>query len=259
MERVKAEVIQVLQALLGPKALVLRNDSPSRALEGLPSYVDTIGSAPEQVEIEENGVRFEVPLLSGQKTGWFYDQRLNRARMLDYVRGRRVLDGFSYIGAWGVQAAAAGADEVVCLDSSAGALERLQRNAALNGVKSRITAMQGDALEALKELSGQFGTVILDPPAFIKRKKDVVQGEQAYWRLNELGMRCLRGDGTLITSSCSYHLSAERLQGILLRASRNAERRLQLLEQGGQGPDHPVHPAIPETRYLKVYFVHVLA
>lgn len=258
MERVKATIIEVLQALFGPKALVLRNDGPSRTLEGLPSYVETVGPAPEAVALEENGVRFEVSMLAGQKTGWFYDQRPQRTRMRGYVLGRRVLDAFSYIGAWGIQAAAAGAAEVVCLDSSAKALAQLERNALLNGVESRVRTVQGDALESLKGLARQFDVVILDPPAFIKRKKDQAQGEQAYLRLNELGMRCLRGDGILMTSSCSYHLSAERLQEILLRASRNAECRLQLLEQGGQGPDHPVHPAIPETRYLKAFFTRIL-
>ena len=119
--------------------------------------------------------------------------------------------------------------------------------------------MQGDALSALKDLAGPFDVVILDPPAFIKRKKDLRQGEQAYLRLNELGMRCLADDGILISASCSWHLPSDRLQAILAQAARSTGRRLQILEQGAQGPDHPVHPAIPETRYLKVFIARVLS
>jgi 23S rRNA (cytosine1962-C5)-methyltransferase len=199
-----------------------------------------------------------VPLLRGQKTGWFYDQRLNRQRMLSYAANCKVLDCFSYTGAWGVQAALAGASKVVCLDSSDSALGYVQRNAAQNGVADRIETVRGDALEMLSSLGDEFDLAVVDPPAFIKRKKDSVKGEQAYLRLNTAAMRCLAPGGFLISSSCSYHLPAERLQRILLAAARSLGRELQLLEQGGQGPDHPVHPAIPETRYLKTFFARLL-
>ncbi len=258
MERVKEDLIRALEAVLAPRAVLLRNDTATRALEGLASYVEPIGEVPEEIRLTEHGAVFAVPLLGGQKTGWFYDQRLNRQRMLSYVASRRVLDCFSYTGAWGVQAAVAGASQVVCLDSSETALAYVQRNAADNGVAARVKTVQGDALEMLASLGGGFDVVVVDPPAFVKRKKDSAKGEQAYLRLNTAAMRCLAPDGLLISSSCSYHLPGERLQRILLAAARSLGRELQLLEQGGQGPDHPVHPAIAETRYLKTFFARVL-
>ncbi len=262
MERLKLEVVAAIDKVLHPRAILLRNDSASRETEGLQSYVESaLGEVPERVAIEENGVRFEVPVLAGQKTGWFYDQRLNRARLPNYVAGSRVLDVFSYIGAWGVQAAAVGAASVLCIESSARAADWARSNAALNGVEGKLAVMQNDAFEALRLLRAErehFDVVIVDPPAFIKRKKDVKEGMQAYHRLNQMAMQVLAKDGILISASCSYHLASSDLQQILLRSSRHLDRFLQLVEQGGQAPDHPVHPAIPETSYLKVFFSRLL-
>ncbi|MCL5801376.1 MAG: class I SAM-dependent rRNA methyltransferase [Gammaproteobacteria bacterium] len=261
MERVKIEVVAALQKVIKPRAIVLRNDTSSRALEGLPKYVETVlGETPEWVRLEENGVVFEVPVLTGQKTGWFYDHRMNRARMRHYVKDRRVLDVFSYLGGWGVQAAAAGASEVLCVDSSQTALDQLSHNAMLNNVAERVTGMQADAFDALKSLRAErqkFDVVILDPPAFIKRKKDLKQGLQAYHQLNQMAMQVLPKDGILISASCSHHLEPNALQDVLLQTSRHVDRSLQILEQGQQGPDHPIHPAIPETRYLKAFFTRI--
>lgn len=261
MERVREELVAALDEVVRPASLLLRNDVPARALEGLDSYVEpALGSIPEQVEIEENGARFEVPLLAGQKTGWFYDHCPNRARMQRYVRDRRVLDVFSYIGGWGVQAAVADAEQVLCVDSSEPALEQLRRNAVLNGVEARVSTRRGDAFAVLAELrasGARFEVVILDPPAFIKRKKDRKQGEEAYRRLNRAAIELLEEDGILISASCSFHFSRDALRLALLRASRSAGRELQLLEEGHQGADHPVHPAIPETDYLKAFFARI--
>ena len=261
MERVKTEVIAALQKVIKPRAIVLRNDTSSRALEGLPKYIETaLGEVPERVRLEENGVQFDIPVLTGQKTGWFYDHRMNRARMQHYVKDRRVLDVFSYLGGWGVQAAAAGASEVLCVDSSQSALDQLRHNAALNNVSERVAAVHSDAFDALKSLRAErqkFDVVILDPPAFIKRKKDHKQGLQAYHQLNQMAMQVLAKDGILISASCSHHLEPDALQNVLLQTSRHVDRNLQILEQGQQGPDHPIHPAIPETRYLKAFFARV--
>jgi 23S rRNA (cytosine1962-C5)-methyltransferase len=258
MERVRDDVIAALDEIVRPSGILLRNDSSSRALEGLESYVETVlGSVPDSVIIEENRVQFEVPLAAGQKTGWFYDHRPNRARLQRYVPGKRVLDVFSYIGGWGVQAAVAGAERTACIDSSGSALEHVQRNAALNGVDARVTTLQGDAFEALRALRTEgerFDVVVLDPPAFIKRKKDMKQGEQAYRRINQLAMQLLETDGVLVSASCSFHMSRDALLGAVLWASRNVDRELQIVEEGHQGADHPVHPAIPETNYLKAFF-----
>jgi 23S rRNA (cytosine1962-C5)-methyltransferase len=256
IERVKDDVADVLRDLFHPAGILFRNDASGRALEGLDEYVETAhGTVPDLVPLEENGVRFEAPM-SGQKTGWFYDHRMNRARMAAYVRGKRVLDVFSYVGGWGVQAAAAGADAVVCVDSSAPALEQVARNAALNGVEANVSTRRGDAFDVLRLLAAEgekFDVVVLDPPAFVKRKKDLKAGEEAYRRVNALAMEVLRQDGILISASCSYHMPRELLQDAMLRAARQRGRLLQIVEQGHQGPDHPVHPAIPETAYLKAF------
>jgi 23S rRNA (cytosine1962-C5)-methyltransferase len=262
MERLRDDVVAELARLLQPAGILLRNDTGSRELEGLPLYVEAAhGSVPDRVEIRENGVRFIVPLTSGQKTGWFYDHRDNRARLGRYAAGRRVLDVFSYAGGWGLQAAVAGATEVLCVDSSAGALQVLAESAALNGVEGRVRTLQDDAFDALGELAAKrerFDLVVLDPPAFVKRKKDLKQGEKAYQRINRLALELLSDEGVLVSASCSYHLSRDSLLDAVLRAGRDAGRELQILEEGHQAPDHPIHPAIPETAYLKAFFARVL-
>ena len=262
MERVKDEILTALQEVLRPTRIVLRNDSSGRALEGLDDYVETVlGDVVDLVFLEENGARFEAPILSGQKTGWFYDHRLNRARMQHYVGDKRVLDVFSYIGGWGVQAAMAGATEVLCVDSSDTALAQLAHNASLNQVTSLIRTQAGDAFEVLKGLRTErerFDVVILDPPAFIKRKKDFHAGQTAYQRLNQAAMQLLSKDGILISASCSYHLTRENLKQTLLQTSRHVDRQLLVLEQGHQGPDHPLLPAVAETEYLKSFICRVL-
>ncbi len=255
MEAVLEEIAEALDKVLKPLAILWRNDTAARAQEGLESYVKpALGEVPETVTIEENGTRFEVPLLDGQKTGWFYDHRMNRARVQQMAKGLRVLDAFSYIGGWGIEAAVAGAKEVVCVDSSAKALDLVERNAVLNDVTDRVSSIEGDAFEALKTLRAereQFDLVIVDPPAFIKRKKDAKKGIEAYQRINTAAMQLLGKDGLLVSASCSFHLTPDSHRDLLLRSSRHLDRTLQLLEQGHQGPDHPVHPAIPETDYIK--------
>jgi 23S rRNA (cytosine1962-C5)-methyltransferase len=260
MERVVEAVLEALRDTVPAEGILLRNDGSTRALEGLDAYVRVAhGEVPDLLPVEENGVRFEVPV-TGQKTGWFYDHRMNRARMAAYARGRRVLDVFSYAGGWGVQAAVAGAAEVVCVDASAPALEAAERSSALNGVEGRVRTVRADAFDALGRMAAdgeRFGLVVLDPPAFVKRKKDLRAGEEAYRRANQLAMELLEPDGILVSASCSHHLGREALQDSILRAGRRLGREVQLLEEGHQGPDHPVHPAIPETAYLKCFVARV--
>ena len=255
MEQHKDDVIAALVQVLKPSGILFKNDSAARDAEGLERYVETVfGLVPEWVALEENGVKFEAPVMAGQKTGWFYDHRMNRARLAPYVKGKKVLDLFSYIGGWGIQAAAFGASEVTCVDASSFALDGVERNAALNGFAERVTCMEGDVFEALKELKAneeRFDVIVADPPACIKRKQDLKNGEGAYRRLNEQAMRLLSKDGILVSASCSMHLPEDDLQNILLTSARHLDRNIQLLERGGQGPDHPVHPAIAETRYIK--------
>lgn len=262
MERARADILAALEQVLRPKGIVLRNDTQIRELEGLAQGVETVlGDPPGDLELEEGGTRFLVSPLSGQKTGWFYDQAENRGRLPRFGIGSRVLDVCSYIGAWGVQAAVAGSEEVVCVDSSPAALERVGENADRNGVVARVSGLQGDAFDVLRALRDQqerFDQVILDPPAFIKRRKDEKEGTQAYQRLNRLGLELLESGGLLVTSSCSFHMGRDAFLRTVQQAARRAGRSLQLLEAGGQGPDHPVHPAIPETAYLKTFFFRSL-
>jgi len=260
MESLKAQVIAGLQSALKPRGILLRNDGGLRELEGLPAYVETVGEVPDEVELLESGVRFLAPLRAGQKTGWFYDQHDNRDRLARYVRGARVLDVFSYVGGWAIRSAAFGASAVTCIDSSQTALDAARRSAGLNGFE--IETIRDEALDALKALrreQRQFDVVVVDPPALIKRKKDYEAGLEHYAALNRAALHLLPADGILISCSCSHHLEAEALQRILLRESRHAGRRLQILEQAAQSADHPVHPAIPETRYLKGFYCRVLA
>jgi 23S rRNA (cytosine1962-C5)-methyltransferase len=260
MERLKAPIQDAVLQVLECETLLFKNDGAARELEGLPVYVEAgRGGIDEYGSVLEEGLRFALPLAAGQKTGWFFDQAANRRALTKYVRGgARVLDVFSYVGAWGLRAARAGAAEVICVDSSALALELAATNAERNALK--ITTLKGDAfaiLEALADERARFDIVIVDPPAFAKRKKDLPKALAAYKRLNQLAMQLLGADGILVSCSCSYHVSAQDLEDAIAKAARAADKHVQLLEMGGQAPDHPVHPAIPETRYLKAYFCRV--
>jgi 23S rRNA (cytosine1962-C5)-methyltransferase len=260
MEAMRADVEAAVRKAIAPTAMLWKNDAGVRELEGLPSYVEpAFGDLPEFVDVEEGGVTFRIPLGAGQKTGWFFDQAANRLALRKYVGGSRVLDVFSYLGAWGLGALRAGATEVTCVDSSATALEGLQAAAAANGLKP--ATIRGDAFDVMEQLHAErrrFDVVVIDPPAFIKRKKDIPKGEAAYRRLNQLAIQLLERDGILVSCSCSYHLEPQQLLAAIQRAARHLDRFAQVVEVGGQAPDHPIHPAIPETRYLKAYFCRVV-
>lgn len=265
MERLKLEIKRALEQVLRCDAVLFKNDGSTREMEGLTNYIEVASGHFEAMgKVIEDGLEFEAPLIEGQKTGWFFDQAANRRALPKYVqKGARVLDVFSYVGAWGVRAAHCGAGEVLCVDSSAAALEAAGANAQRNQARigqARIGTQKGDAFEVLEELKAKrarFDVVIIDPPAFAKRKKDLPKALAAYRRLNQLAMQVLAADGILVSCSCSYHVSAEELQDAIAKAAKSADRHLQIIEIGGQAPDHPVHPAIPETRYLKAYFCRV--
>ncbi|WP_241503966.1 class I SAM-dependent rRNA methyltransferase [Pelagibaculum spongiae] len=255
------ELKQAMEKVLKPESVLLRNDGKSRKAEGMESYIKPlIGEPPELVDLVENGVKFQAPISTGQKTGWFYDHRINRAAVMQHAKGKRVLDVFSYIGGWAVQAAVGGASEVWAIDSSEKALDQLLANGELNGVGDKLTALQGDAFEALKELKNQnerFDLIVLDPPALIPRRRDFKAGLSAYRRLNELAIRLLSKDGMLVSCSCSMHLPKDQLTDQLRGAAVHLDRNLQIIGFGGQGPDHPILPAVPETDYLKATFCRV--
>jgi len=249
-----------MPAVLPPRALVWKNDGSARELEQLPRQLLTpIGRAPEELQVLEAGLNFTVPLAAAQKTGWFFDQRANREQWRHMLSpGARVLDVCSYAGAWAIAAMTRGAAGALCVDASEPALAVATRNAAANGVA--IATRQGDAFEVLDELlraGERYDAIVLDPPAFIKRKKDIARGQAAYRKLNQAAMRLLERDALLVSCSCSYHLAPEELVGLIQSAARHTGRFVQIIHSGGQAPDHPVHPAIPETRYLKAFFCRV--
>ena len=256
MDAVKDLVRDALQQVIPSVASIyMRNDNPMRGHEKLSLNSDNLfGLTPAEVEIQENDVRFSIPLLAGQKTGWFYDHRLNRARLKAYVKNQTVLDVFSYLGGWGVQAAVFGAAQVTCIEASKLASDLIQHNAALNAVSDKVSVMTDDAFDAMKNLiqAGKtFDVITLDPPAFVKRAKDRREGMLAYQRVNELALKLLKPGGVLVSCSCSMHVTMEELQSLVQRAAVKTRSTLQILERGHQAPDHPVHPAIPETDYLK--------
>lgn len=262
IERLKPAVESAVQKVLKPRALIWKNDAGIRELEGLMPYADVgFGEPPGALSVREGGLEFTVDAIGGQKTGWFYDQRANRDALAPLVKGARVLDMFSYLGAWGLRAAAMGATEVVCVDASATAVDLVADNARRNGLQDRVRAERADAFEhlkALREAREHFDVVILDPPAFVKRKKDLKEGALAYRRINELAMQVLGKDGVLVTCSCSYHMSRAALLDAVQKGARHLDRNVQVLQRLQQAPDHPVHPAIPETDYLKGFVCRVL-
>lgn len=249
--------LEALNAVISPKGILLRNTGSTRSLEGLDPLDEPVGDVPDRIEVLENDMRVAAPLRTGQKTGYFFDQRDNRMRFRRYVApGSRVLDVFSYVGAWGISALHAGAQSVACIDQSPLALEYVSENARM--MNREIETLAGDALEVMNYLHSErrkFDTIVLDPPALVKRKKDAAAGESHYRRLHEAALKLLVEDGFLISASCSHHLPVERLQRVTLDAARSVGRPLQILEQHGHAPDHPVHPAMPETQYLKALYL----
>jgi len=262
MERLREQVLDALDKVLSPRVVLWRNDGPLRALEGLEPYVAAArGKVPEFVDLPEHGARYKVAPGRGQKTGWFYDHYDNRAAMGRHVAGCRVLDLFCYTGAWGIQAALSGAGKVFCSDASAPALEVLRDNLELNALGDQIEVLEGDAFKVLQDLhqaGERFDVVVLDPPAFVKRRKDLRSGTQGYRRLNQAAMQVLARDGILVSCSCSQHLPANQHLEVMLGAARHLERSLAVFRQGHQAADHPVHPAIPETAYLKSFSARIV-
>ncbi len=254
-------LLDIVADLLRPASIVLDNDLAARDLEGLARSVTMpLGDAPDEAVIVENDLEYVIPLRGGQKTGWFYDQRENRAAVAPFAAGASVLDVFCYAGGFGALAARHGAASVAFADASAPALAFADRNARAAGLRGEPEIMKGDALEILAELrrdKRRFNMVCLDPPAFIKRRKDAKEGIEAYRRANDLALALVAPGGVLLTCSCSHHLEADTLQGLAAKAAARQGRSARLLRRGFQGPDHPVHPSMPETAYLKAFLFHL--
>ncbi len=253
MDRLSDEIVAALQALFSPRAIVARNDSAVRAYEGLPEGIELLHGGEAAVEVVEGGVRFPVDPLSGQKTGFFYDQRPNRDRVAALAPGARVLDVFCHLGAFGLRCAAAGATQVTLVDSSAAALERAEFAAARNGLADRIARRRGDAFDVMTELAGEdrFDLVICDPPAFVKSKKDQAAGLRAYGRMTRLAAALVAPGGFLFVASCSHNAPVDLFAAAVADGLHRARREGRIIASGGAGPDHPVHPHLPESAYLK--------
>lgn len=255
MERFKADIVDALAQELSPRGVYERNDVPVRELEGLSQQTGLLwGEVPDRVEMQENGVRFLVDVKEGQKTGFFLDQKENRAAIAPFVPGMRVLDCFTHTGSFALHAVRYGAAEVTGVDISEHACACALENARLNGVEDRVRfecANAFDFLRAQQTAKAQYDVVILDPPAFTKTRSAVEGALRGYKEINLRGMKLTRDGGFFVTCSCSQHVTPDLFRGMLLEAQKDAHVQLRQIEWRTQGRDHPILLASPETQYLK--------
>ena len=261
MDLLTPAIVEALDQVLHPEAIVARNDSPARALEGLPLQTAMLrGAISGPVSLQEHGATFFADLASGQKTGWFYDQRDNRRFAAELAKGARVLDAYSYAGGFAVQAARAGASSVLALDRSEAALAMAAKAAAANDVAKTVAFRRGEAFAELESMAGAgetFGLVIADPPAFVKSRKDLKSGAQGYRKLARLASALVEPGGFLVIASCSHLVDAPLFAEQVRRGLADNRRTGRILRSLGAAPDHPVHPALPESAYLKALFVQL--
>ena len=254
MEKYKDVICDALEEELRPAGIYERSDAPVRALEGLPLAAGLLrGRVPDRVLMEENGVRFQVDVKQGQKTGFFLDQKENRAAIAPFVKGKTVLDCFTHTGSFALHAAHYGAEKVTGVDISEFACQCARENAALNGF-GNVDFITANAFDFLKEQSAagaQYDVVILDPPAFTKSRAAVEAAERGYKEINLRGMKLVKNGGWLVTCSCSQHMLPGQFRDVVLSAARDARVSLFQAEYRTQGRDHPILPAAPETQYLK--------
>lgn len=261
MENLRDLVTELVDEMLKPAVIVLKNESRSRTLEGLSLYKEVVkGSLDPLPVVQENGMLFEVDPLGGQKTGFFLDQKANRNALKRYAGRGRGLDLFCYTGAWSVHLASAGL-EMTGIDESERAVRQAMRNAELNSLQGRAAFLQEDVFSFLRreaaEGENRYECVVLDPPAFVKSAAKLKEAVRAYRELNGYCMRLVRRGGILASSSCSYHLDRETFLEMLRAAARDAGRQTRLLSLRSQDADHPVLLSMPETEYLKCAFLLV--
>ena len=252
MEALLEPLLSALDGVLSPENVILRNDAPARALEGLELYVRATKGNATRIGLVENGVRYFADPEGGQKTGWYFDQRENRAFIAGLARGKSVLDAYCYTGGFAVAAAKAGARDVTGLDSSAPALALAQEAAAANQVACRF--VKADVMEELERLNAAgetFDIVIADPPPFVRSRKDLEPGAKAYRKLARLAAGIVAPNGLLLLASCSHNIPLDRFELECAAGLARADRRAALIRQAGAGPDHPAHPMLPESAYLK--------
>ena len=254
MQALTPLLVEALVKLLNPRAIIARNDASVRTLEGLPEETGLLLGADATATVQEGGLTFSVDLLGGQKTGWFFDQRENRARVARLAKGGTMLDAFCHTGGFGLQAAAAGATKVTLLDRSAHALDLAMATAAANGLAGRVTALKAEALEELERMNAtgaSFDVVVADPPAFAKSRKDNQVALRGYAKLARLAAGLVSPGGFLFVASCSHHVASGEYADACIFGIGKVRRDVKLLGQYGAGADHPVHPQLPESAYLK--------
>ena len=254
-DHLMGELLSAVESVLKPKTVIVKSDTPARQFEGLdPDSRVVLGSLDGPIEIKERGLTFCADPIDGQKTGWFYDQRLNRGLVAGLAKDARVLDVYAHTGGFGVSAAANGASSVMCVDSSQKAIDLATLAAEKNGVANICTFDRSDAFESLEALAAskkRFDVVCVDPPAFAKSKKDVASALKGYRKLARLASRVVARGGLLFAASCSHNVLAERFNAEITIGCSRSERFGRILAMGGAGPDHPIHPQLPETAYLK--------
>ncbi|MBM3558212.1 MAG: class I SAM-dependent rRNA methyltransferase, partial [Alphaproteobacteria bacterium] len=255
LDRLLEPLLAGLDAAIAPHRVVLRNDSPLRALEGLGEEVKAVkGEIDGPIEVVENGLRFLADPLGGQKTGWFFDQRRNRADAARLAAGARVLDVYTHTGGFALTAAAAGAAEVIAIDRSAFALDLAVKAAALNRLAESCSFQEAEAFPALEKLARQgerFGLVVVDPPAFVKNKTNLAAGLHGYRKLARLAGPCVADGGFLVFCSCSQPVGVEDLIETLQVGLAEVGRTLRVIRIAGADMDHPQHPLLPQSTYLK--------
>jgi 23S rRNA (cytosine1962-C5)-methyltransferase len=259
MDGLQSEVVDVIAELFEPECIYARNDSQMRSLEGLPLEKKPVyGQLPDRLIVESHGIKMVVDPAGGQKTGLFLDQEDNRAGIKRYAHsGTKMLDLFCYTGGWALHAAKAGAT-VTGVDSSASAIELAGINGDINGLGDRCDWIRDSALEYLRRSPETWDLIVLDPPAFIKSRTQIKEGQKGYIDFNRRALTKLNPGGILITCSCSHHMDETGFQEVLLAASRQSGKYLRVLEVGSQPPDHPFLVAMPETRYLTVITAQVI-
>lgn len=255
MERFKQDIVEALKEELHPSGIWERNDVPVRRLEGLELQTGLLyGTVPDRVLMEENGIRFWVDVKEGQKTGFFLDQKENRAAIAPFVRNKRVLDCFTHTGSFALHAGYYQASEVTGVDISEYACGFAEENARLNGLQDRVRFVAANAFDLLAEESRsgkKYDVIILDPPAFTKSRSTVESARRGYKEINLRAMKMLEPGGCLITCSCSQHISPDSFRDIVNDAASDARVLLRQVEFRTQGKDHPILPSAPETQYLK--------
>ena len=252
MDALTPILLEALEAEFSPTTIVLKNDSPVRELEGLKREVVVAKGQAGSIELIENDARFVADLSEGQKTGWFYDQRDNRRFMAGLAKDARVLDAYCYSGGFGVLAATRGAKSVVCLDRSQPALNAAQQAATLNGVDKIVSFQKGEVFEVLEKMKPRSHEIVIcDPPAFVKSRKDLKTGAQGYRKLVRLAAPLVTKGGFFFVASCSHLVDPPLFAEQVRRGLRDAERSGRILLSSGAALDHPVHPNLPETAYLK--------